>query len=850
MCVELDKPDLVVEDILPILSHKLPKSVAAGIAALTMVYRSFGCKIVDPKPVLKALPKAFAHADKNVRAEAQGLTVELYRWLKEAIKPLFWADLKPVQQQDLEKAFENVKQEGPPKQERFTKAQQDAMAEASAAPPDGERGVGEDGDGGEEYGDDADGELDAFDLAEPVDVMSKAPRDLHESLASSKWKDRKDALDALHDALNVPRIKDAPYDDLVRALAKCMKDANVAVVTVAANCVVLLAKGLRKNFGKYRSIIMVPLLERLKERKQSVADALGQALDAVFETTSLGDCLEDTMEYLQNKNPQVKQGTLSFLIRSLRTTTEVPSKADVKSISEAAIKLLAESSEAIRSGGAEILGTLMKIMGERSMNPYVDELDDIRKKKIKEYFETAQVKAKDRPKPIMVPSKAVVTANATGKKIAASGKKPATALKKPVSSLSGRSQEEPTPSSPSKTAVKPRIGGASKPGGLPTPGSGLKKAAGGPGRSASPQRRAVSPPVEGGSAPAPPTAPKLGLGRSLAGRPIAKPSHAVAESASTGPPTPRSSGISAIERAELGELRAENERFSKMVEDLRSDRTKLKSQVAELQNQNAQLIEDHTKDVLSIKAKETQLVRARSDAESAEQTVQKQQRDIERLKRELARALLASAMSPTDDALFADGANNGGMQGVRYESAGYESTGNGYGAYNLSSRLQKGDNRRRSYMTASPSEEKENTEAESPGRISADGMGRRKLSPNLGSSYAGAMTSPTRPMLSSGDDSNPSGKVEPAQNWRRAAEVTSQLKERIERMKVCFSIIHLSLFSYRLTLSITGKSRDRTAGTGSLMEGSMLRFLHVLFFSILSYFYSVLLPVVCWFCSL
>ena len=72
-----------------------------------------------------------------------------------------------------------------------------------------------------------------------------------------------------------------------------MKDANIAVVSAAANCVEIFAKGLRKSFAKYRSTVMNPMMERLKEKKQSVTDAIGAALDAVFLSTSLGDCLEE-----------------------------------------------------------------------------------------------------------------------------------------------------------------------------------------------------------------------------------------------------------------------------------------------------------------------------------------------------------------------------------------------------------------------------------------------------------------------------------------------------------------------------------------------------------------------------
>lgn len=777
LCVEFDKADPVIEEILPALSHKVPKVIAAALAGLTSIYHNFGCKVVDPKSVLKALPKVFGHADKNVRAEAQNLTVQLYRWLKEAIKPLFWNELKPVQQQDLEKLFENIKQEPAPKQERFTKAQQDAMAAASAAPDDD----GE-GEGGEEDGEEEGDEVDAFGLAEPQDVLSKVPKDFHDQLSSSKWKDRKEALDALHSIINVPRIKDGHFDDIVKALAKCMKDANIAVVTVAANCVDLLAKGLRSSFGKYRGTIMAPIMERLKEKKQSIADALGQALDSVFSSTNLSDCLEEILEFLKHKNPQVKQETVKFLVRCLRATRDVPSKPEVKTIAEAGTKLLTDSSEINRSGGAEALGTLMKIMGERAMNPYLDGLDDIRKTKIKEYFDTAQVKAKDRPKPVVAPPKPAPSA---GKKPAT--KKPALGAKKPAPAAAAPPPEEPAPSPAPKSAAKtaPKPGGVPRPGGLPTPGSGLKlqRKLAGPGAAASPQRRAASPPQD--EQPAPPAAPKFGLGRGLAGRPIAKPAAPAAEPAPS--PAPQVSGISTAERAELEELRLEKERFAKAVEDVKSERTKLNSQVTELQNQNAQLIEDHTRDVLSIKAKETQLVRARSDAESAEANVQKQQREIERLKRELARALRATAMSPPNT--LADNVN---MPIPEDGSVNPETGSNGNDAasrmgLHMSSRLE--GSRPRSYASASPSEEKENNGAGigSPGRNNGDdSMRRRKFSPTF-ANHSG-IASPTRSSrVGSGSfsgEETTQGSGEPPQNWKRAAEVTSQLKARIEAMKV------------------------------------------------------------------
>ncbi|KAL8695124.1 MAG: hypothetical protein Q9218_000292, partial [Villophora microphyllina] len=223
---------------------------------------------------------------------------------------------------------------------------------------------------------------------------------------------------------------------------------------------------------------MPPIMERLKEKKQSVADALGAALDAVFASTGLSECLEDILEFLKHKNPQVKAETLKFLIRCLRTTREAPSKPEVKLIAEAATKLLAEAVEATRAGGAEALGTLMKIMGERSMGPYLDGLDDTRKTKIKEFCDAAVVKAKDKPKPVAPPPKAAPPGQKkTGtKKPTLGGKKPAPTTIAPVEKppppqpKSPAGKSIPSKLSAPKALVPPQRSGLQAPKKIPGPG--------------------------------------------------------------------------------------------------------------------------------------------------------------------------------------------------------------------------------------------------------------------------------------------------------------------------------------------------------------------------------------------
>ncbi|KAI5789046.1 armadillo-type protein [Geopyxis carbonaria] len=749
LLVELDTAAPVMEQLIPYLSHKMAKIVAVTATAITNIYAQFGAKTVDPKPVLKVFPKVFGHADKNVRAESTKLAIELYKWLKEAMKPIFFDELKPAQQKELEEAFEKVKDESP-KPERLLRSQQAALAAAEAA------GTAADAEAEEEPE-----QLDVFDLAEPIDINSKLPADFEDHVASTKWKERKEALDALFIVLNVPRIKDGQYDHIIRPLAKCMKDANVAVVTVAANCIEAFANGMRKSFAKYKGIVLGPVLERLKEKKQGVIDALTKALDAVFVATGLTDMLEEITEFSKNKNPNVKLETIRFLVRCLRNTRDFPTKMEQKQIADTSGKLLTESSAPIRDSAAEAMGTLMKILGERAMNPYLEGLDDIRKTKIKEYFETAEVKAKEKPKP---PPPAPVAAKGPPKKVLGKGlKAPGKKLAPAGSSASGAGGAPPT----SKLAG-PK-GGLKLQKKVLAPGGGNAAPVASPKRALPPKAQS---PVD--DEPAPPPA-RSGLGRGLAGRPLSKEPPMAA-------PVPRVDPMAAADKAELEELRSERERWEKQSRDANADKTRMMQEINDLQLQNAQLIEEHTRDNLAIRAKEAQLVRARSDAESAQEEVAKQKREIDRLKRELQRSVRPTSPAPTDISEHI-------MNGLSRDT----------GRSNSNSRSSN----RLSYASTSISgEEKDN------GHLHAD--------------RGSAMSPPLRGSSESGRASSAGG--ENIESWKRAAEVTSQLKMRIEVGVATLVMLILREWTLLLTqcFSFGVANEGQTGHVGQRRVGTLL----------------------------
>ena len=63
-----------------------------------------------------------------------------------------------------------------------------------------------------------------------------------------------------------------------------MADTNINIVIAAANCLEGLARGLRDSFNKYKSSVAGLVMDRLKERKVTVVEALSGALNAMYST--------------------------------------------------------------------------------------------------------------------------------------------------------------------------------------------------------------------------------------------------------------------------------------------------------------------------------------------------------------------------------------------------------------------------------------------------------------------------------------------------------------------------------------------------------------------------------------
>lgn len=223
------------------------------------------------------IPKLLEDRDKNVREEGKLLAVEIYRWIKAAIKPQI-QNLKPIQLQELEAAFEKEKDDKP-SPTRFIRSEQTRAAQIAGD----EQIEGQPDDNNVE-----EIVVDSFDLLDPVDILSKLPKDFYELCEAKKWQERKEALDTLLKLIEEsPKLQTGDYSELIKQLKKMIgKDTNVVVVAAAAKCLAGIAKGLRNSFAPYANSCIQLIFEKFKEKKANVVQGLREAIDAIIVSVS------------------------------------------------------------------------------------------------------------------------------------------------------------------------------------------------------------------------------------------------------------------------------------------------------------------------------------------------------------------------------------------------------------------------------------------------------------------------------------------------------------------------------------------------------------------------------------
>ncbi|XP_042209857.1 cytoskeleton-associated protein 5-like isoform X2 [Homarus americanus] len=386
MYCEIEKYEIVQEELMKGFSQKNPKVVAGCVRALTTALREFGPKVISPKPLMKQVHTLLEDRDKNVREEGKKLVIEMYRWIRQALKPQM-SSLKPVQVQELEAEFEKLGGEKVV-QTRFLRSQQELKAKIEA------QADGDDDEDEEE--EEETPQIDPFDLMDPVDILSKLPKDFYEKVEAKKWQERKEAVELLHPLTQNIKLEAGDYHDLMKVLKKMIaKDTNVMIVAQAGHCVAGLARGLKKKFSPFAQLFTETILEKFKEKKVNVVSAMREAIDAVYQTTTLEAIQEIVSTALTNKNPQVKAETTAFLARSLcYCTPAILNKKMLKVITADLLRGLNESDPTVRDNSCEALGVALRVVGEKQMMVSIADVDNLKMQKIREASEKAEIKVK------------------------------------------------------------------------------------------------------------------------------------------------------------------------------------------------------------------------------------------------------------------------------------------------------------------------------------------------------------------------------------------------------------------------------------------------------------------------
>ncbi|XP_026810117.1 LOW QUALITY PROTEIN: protein mini spindles-like [Rhopalosiphum maidis] len=388
MFIEIEKQDVVIEELVKGLDHKFPKIVSTCIKATTQAIKQYGSKVINVKPLLKKLQLILEDRDKSVRDEAKLLTIEIYSWIGPTPVKAHLSNLKPLQIQELENEFEKISGDKP-QPTRFLHSQQMQAAKMVEAEATNKGVVFEEST--DEIDDDEEENI------EPVNILCQLSKDFYEKLEAKKWQERKEAIDMLEGILSKAlKIESGEYGDLVRALKKIItKDSNVVIVGIAAKCMALLANGLKKQFETYASACIPALLEKFKEKKQNIVLPLRDAVDAIYLSMTLESIHEDILAAIDNKNPSVKAESISFLTRCFtKCTPAILNKKLLKTFITALIKTLNESDPIVRDNSAEALGTAWKVVSEKNIVSFLTNVDAIKLSKIKEAAEKAIIVAK------------------------------------------------------------------------------------------------------------------------------------------------------------------------------------------------------------------------------------------------------------------------------------------------------------------------------------------------------------------------------------------------------------------------------------------------------------------------
>ncbi|KAH1230346.1 Protein MOR1 [Glycine max] len=373
--IELEAVDAFLDAMEKAIKNKVAKAVVPAIDVMFQALSDFGAKIVPPKRILKMLPELFDHQDQNVRASSKGLTLELCRWIgKDSVKSILFEKMRDTMKKELEAELVNVTGTAKPtrkiRSEQDKEPEQEAVSEVVGPGPC------------EESGNDAPQEIDEYELVDPVDILTPLEKSgFWDGVKATKWSERKEAVAELTKLASTKRISPGDFSEVCRTLKKLITDVNIAVAVEAVQAIGNLARGLRTHFSASSRFLLPVLLEKLKEKKPALAEALMQTLQAMHKAGCIS--LID-ITATKNKVPLVRSLTLTWVTFCIETSNKVVITKVHKDYVPICMECLNDGTPEVRDAAFSALAGIAKSVGMRPLERSLEKLDDVRRKKLSE----------------------------------------------------------------------------------------------------------------------------------------------------------------------------------------------------------------------------------------------------------------------------------------------------------------------------------------------------------------------------------------------------------------------------------------------------------------------------------
>ncbi|XP_027924008.1 protein MOR1-like [Vigna unguiculata] len=378
--VELEAVDAFLDAMEKAIKNKVAKAVVPAIDVMFQALSEFGVKIVPAKRILKMLAELFDHQDQNVRESAKGLTIELCRWIgKDSVKSILFEKMRDTMKKELEAELVNINRTTQPtrkiRSEQGKESQPEVMSDDLGSGPieNAENNVSQ--------------EIDEFELVDPVDILTPLEKSgFWKGVKSTKWSERKEAIAQLTKLASTKRISPGDFSEVCRTLRKLISDVNIAVAVEAVQAIGNLSRGLRTHFSASSRFLLPVLLEKLKEKKPALAEALSQTLQAMHKAgcISLIDIVEEIKTATKNKVPLVRSLTLTWVTFCIETSNKGVIAKVHKDYVPICMECLKDGTPEVRDAAFSALAAIAKSVGMRPLERSLEKLDDVRRKKLSE----------------------------------------------------------------------------------------------------------------------------------------------------------------------------------------------------------------------------------------------------------------------------------------------------------------------------------------------------------------------------------------------------------------------------------------------------------------------------------